>query len=141
MQKQTCYIWQQVPPDLPNGMYTVKLKDKSNEEIFISHIERFYNNWMFDDNGNDAPDNFEVIAYQEETEAYISTERTLEEETIIQKIKFPVYYDNSGQLILDADGKMICDIRGWGWIQYLPEAEKLQDVMGYLIANKINELQ
>jgi len=47
----------------------------------------------------------------------------------------PWEYEPRGQMIVTDHGqKMIADIRGWGWIQYLPEGEKIQDANGYLIA-------
>jgi len=57
---------------------------------------------------------------------------------IIKHIKFPVRYDQQGQLIWDADGHMICDIRGWGWIQSMPNGQKCQDAIGESIAELIN---
>lgn len=49
----------------------------------------------------------------------------------------PWFYDPRGQYIWmgePSDAKMIADVRGWGWLQYLPNGEKLQDVNGELIA-------
>lgn len=61
---------------------------------------------------------------------------------VISNIQFPCYYDEGSGYILDEDGKMICEVRGWGWIQYLGAgAEKMQDDFGHLIVNKINELK
>ena len=54
-------------------------------------------------------------------------------------IKYPVIYDEFGQKIFDTDSNMICDIRGWGHIQYLDNPEKKQDDMGQFIADAINE--
>ncbi len=54
-------------------------------------------------------------------------------------IRVPVKYDYDSQMILDADNKHICDIRGWGWIQYNDDPEDLQDKMGEFIAEAINE--
>jgi len=32
------------------------------------------------------------------------------------------------------DAHMIAEVRGWGWIQYLPDPEKIQDANAHLIA-------
>jgi len=57
---------------------------------------------------------------------------------VVSETKFtpwPWEYEPHGQMIMTDNGqKMIADIRGWGWIQYLPEGEKIQDANGYLIA-------
>ncbi len=39
----------------------------------------------------------------------------------------------------DAEGNHICDIRGWGRIQYYENAEAIQDKMADWIAEAINE--
>lgn len=57
----------------------------------------------------------------------------------IKNIKFPVEYSSLGTYINDADGKMIADVRGWGWIQKLENPEKTQDEIGEFIAKAINE--
>lgn len=54
-------------------------------------------------------------------------------------IKYPVQYSSLGTYINDADDKMIADVRGWGWLQKLPHAEKTQDAMGQFIVDAINE--
>lgn len=46
-------------------------------------------------------------------------------------------YDENGQTIWmgdPKDGKKIADVRGWGWLQYTPDAEAKQDANGRLIA-------
>ncbi|MFZ0490290.1 MAG: hypothetical protein WBV11_00300 [Salegentibacter sp.] len=58
-----------------------------------------------------------------------------------ETIKFPVHYDQRGQTVRDANGLMVCDIRGWGKIQYLKQAEERQDSIGRLIAKLLNESQ
>lgn len=58
-----------------------------------------------------------------------------------ETIKFPVHYDERGQTIRDANGLMVCDIRGWGKIQYMKQAEERQDSIGRLIAKLLNESQ
>jgi len=32
------------------------------------------------------------------------------------------------------DAHMIAEVRGWGWIQYLPDPEQIQDANAHLIA-------
>ena len=54
-------------------------------------------------------------------------------------IKYPVKYDNMGTYIFDADNHMVLMIRGWGRLQYLPEAEEKQDEIGQFVADAINE--
>jgi hypothetical protein len=56
-------------------------------------------------------------------------------------IKYPVSYSALGTYINDADDKMIADVRGWGWIQYLKvdDPELVQDNIGKFIAEAINE--
>ena len=54
-------------------------------------------------------------------------------------IKYPVVYSSLGTYINDADDKMIADVRGWGWIQKLDNAEATQDEIGTFIAEAINE--
>lgn len=41
--------------------------------------------------------------------------------------------------ITDAESHMICDIRGWGRLQYMEKGEELQDKIGDFIADAINE--
>lgn len=52
----------------------------------------------------------------------------------------PFYYDAEGQTILDQNGRMIVDVRGWGWIRKLDQAEDRQDAIGELITNYLNEV-
>lgn len=54
-------------------------------------------------------------------------------------IKFPVTYSPLGTYIDDADGKMIADVRGWGWIQKLDNSEQVQDDIGQFIVDALNE--
>lgn len=56
----------------------------------------------------------------------------------MNEIKYPVEYSSLGTYINDADGKMIADVRGWGWIQKLENPEELQDSIGKAIADSIN---
>jgi len=53
-------------------------------------------------------------------------------------IKFPIHYNKNRQMFFDADGKHIADLRGWGHIQYLPNATEQHDQMGEFIAEAVN---
>lgn len=55
-------------------------------------------------------------------------------------INFPVKYEPIGEMILDKENNMVCQIRGWGWIQYLENPEGRQDAIGNAIADFINGL-
>lgn len=57
--------------------------------------------------------------------------------TIKPTTEQPWSYDPEGQYIwmgLPDDGKMIADVRGWGWLQYKTDGAKRQDANGELIA-------
>lgn len=54
-------------------------------------------------------------------------------------IAFPVRYSSLGTYIYDSKDRMVADVRGWGWIQELPEPEKTQDAIGEYIAQAMNE--
>lgn len=58
---------------------------------------------------------------------------------IIGKVK----YVKQGQIILDEQGRLILDIRCWGWMQNYfkseTEAIKFQDKLGEFVAQAINE--
>jgi hypothetical protein len=66
-------------------------------------------------------------------------ENTLFEQKILEVYQLPLSYDRDSQSIFDAKGKMISDIRGWGFLQYKKDAEKLQDTLGEMIAKAFNE--
>ena len=57
----------------------------------------------------------------------------------LETLKFPVHYDAKQQTIWDAKGMMVCDIRGWGKIQFINKSEDRQDAIGELIANLLNK--
>ena len=57
----------------------------------------------------------------------------------MNNVKYHVEYHDMGSYINDADGKMIADVRGWGWIQKLDNPEETQDEIGEFIAQAINE--
>lgn len=52
-------------------------------------------------------------------------------------IKTPVKFQIGK--IFDDEGNHILDIRGWGRLQYLPDAEAKQDGIGEFVAEAINE--
>lgn len=56
----------------------------------------------------------------------------------LNTLKFPVRYDRLQQTIWDADGLMVCDIRGWGKLQFMNKSEDRQDAIGELISNLLN---
>ncbi len=62
-----------------------------------------------------------------------------ENKLIRDTIEFPVRYDNKQQTIWDSKGMMVCDIRGWGKIQFMNKSEERQDVIGEKIANLLND--
>jgi len=71
-------------------------------------------------------------------------EKTVDEliQPILKEIEFPVYYDDMGQFIFDQDGRMLIDVRGWGWIQKLgPDADKMQAAFGKKLCEMINSLK
>jgi hypothetical protein len=46
----------------------------------------------------------------------------------------PFRYNPNDQAIRDAHGEKVLDVRGWGRIQYIDNAEKLQDAVGERVA-------
>ena len=54
-------------------------------------------------------------------------------------ISLPVKYDEDGQMIFDNKNNLVCDMRGWGRIQYMDIPEERQDNLGRMIALAINE--
>ena len=58
----------------------------------------------------------------------------------LSKCEKPFYYDDMGQMVFDKNGRMIIDIRGWGWIQKMDNAEARQDEVGKLFTNFLNNL-
>lgn len=42
-------------------------------------------------------------------------------------------------MLHDAEGNHICDMRGWGRLQYFKDGDKLQDKLGDWVAEAINE--
>lgn len=62
-----------------------------------------------------------------------------EKKLIRETIEFPVYYDRLQQTIKDAKKMMVCDIRGWGKIQFMDKPEQRQDAIGEVVAKLLNE--
>ena len=60
-------------------------------------------------------------------------------ENVLSKFKLPLCYEPAGQMIFDADERLVCDVRAWGYLQYFPEAETLQDTLGEMIAKAFND--
>jgi hypothetical protein len=58
---------------------------------------------------------------------------------VLDVYTFPAKYDEMGGYIFDANNQMIGEVRGWGKLQYLPDAEELQDALGQFIVDAINE--
>lgn len=58
-----------------------------------------------------------------------------------ETIAFPVVYDSKQQTIWDSKGMMVCDIRGWGKIQFMGKSEERQDAIGILIAKLLNDFE
>lgn len=46
----------------------------------------------------------------------------------------PWVYCQKWQKVTTTDGKSIADVRGWGWLQKLPDGESVQDANGCLMA-------
>lgn len=62
-----------------------------------------------------------------------------ESRLIRETIEFPVRYDKAQQTIWDSKGMMVCDIKGWGRIQYMGKSEERQDAIGHKIAKLLNQ--
>jgi hypothetical protein len=45
----------------------------------------------------------------------------------ILKLKFPLWSDEYGAYIFDADGVMFCEMRGWGRLQKAGEKEGIEE--------------
>jgi len=59
----------------------------------------------------------------------------------LSKCGRPFYYDDMSQMIFSKEGKMIIDIRGWGWIQKLDKAQERQDEIGEMFVDFLNNLK
>lgn len=56
----------------------------------------------------------------------------------LKTIEFPVHYVKAQQTIWDGKKMMVCDIKGWGKIQFMEKSEDRQDAIGELIVNLLN---
>lgn len=57
----------------------------------------------------------------------------------METLEFPVWYDEKQQTIWDAKGLMVCDIKGWGKIQFMNKSEDRQNAIGELIVELLNK--
>lgn len=56
----------------------------------------------------------------------------------LQSIRRPVKYDSECQCVVDRDNEPVCEVRGWGRIQYMVNPELRHDAIGLLVAELIN---
>ncbi|WBL26811.1 hypothetical protein [Zunongwangia sp. HGR-M22] len=64
-----------------------------------------------------------------------------EKKALLDTINFPVNYEQNGQSIKDANGLFVCDVRGWGKIQFMDKAEERHDAIGSIIAELLNDFK
>jgi GTP-binding protein EngB required for normal cell division len=57
---------------------------------------------------------------------------------IFEVYKAPFTYEEYGQFIFDKENQMIVDIRGWGYLQRFSDAVQIQDNVGKLITDFLN---
>jgi hypothetical protein len=57
----------------------------------------------------------------------------------LQVFKPPFRYLPARQTIVDADGSMCLDVRGWGRAQCLPKGSEMQDAFGTFVASLLNQ--
>ena len=58
-----------------------------------------------------------------------------------EMVNFPVRYDKNHQTILDAKGRLVCDIRGWENTGYRGDSEERQEALGEKISRLLNEIE
>jgi len=51
----------------------------------------------------------------------------------------PFRYDNTGQMIFDANNQMCLDVRGAGRVGYEEWPDEIQDLFGKLVVDALNE--
>lgn len=56
----------------------------------------------------------------------------------MKQLKPPFMYEPYCQSILNVEGHKVIDIRGWGFIQKLPNAEEVQDQFGKHVTDLLN---
>ena len=57
----------------------------------------------------------------------------------IESIKGKVHYDSGTEYILDSEDNLILEVRGFGRLQYLENGLLVQDEVGRLVSEAINE--
>jgi len=57
---------------------------------------------------------------------------------VLSKYVYPAKFHEGSGYILDGKEQMIGEVRGWGMLQYFPNAEALQDALGRFMADAIN---
>lgn len=68
------------------------------------------------------------------------TEPTQDEKLVLNHIKLPLTIDQISRYMFDANGHMIAETRGWGWIQYKQQAELIQDTLGEMFIKSFNQV-
>ncbi|MFW6219851.1 MAG: hypothetical protein ACOCZ5_01425 [bacterium] len=58
---------------------------------------------------------------------------------LFEVLKPPFRYDDYGQYIFDSNNNMVVDVRAWGKLQYYENGEELQDSLGNMITDFLNE--
>lgn len=58
---------------------------------------------------------------------------------IFEVYKGPFKYDQNGQYVFDNHDHMVIDIRGWGYLQRFVDGEQIQDNVGKLITQLLNQ--
>lgn len=53
--------------------------------------------------------------------------------------RLPFKYVKEGQMVFDAKNRMVVDVRGWGFLQKFTDGERIQDNIGQLIVDLLNE--
>jgi hypothetical protein len=53
--------------------------------------------------------------------------------------KLPFRYDPEGQMVLDDEGTIVLNVRGWGRFQYMEHGSEDQDEFGRMVAKTLNE--
>lgn len=54
-------------------------------------------------------------------------------------IEKPVKYSAVIGQVIDARGRLLLEVRGWGWLKYKPYPKETQDEIGKMIEALINE--
>lgn len=62
-----------------------------------------------------------------------------DEKLALATLQPPFRYDAMGQAVVDRENSLVLDVRGWGRIQYLDNAERRHDAIGRMLARMLNE--